>query len=342
MRRRSFLLAERGSPTIPAPATGSPDPARAAASASSGFGRLGDGGRGPEPGSPGTSAVQTSTKFPCPPRTRDRGPRSPEFPCLPQPSGRIPLRSQGRKPTRPSVWVRAAPARWRGTGKRPRETGAVNGEGGEGAGLRLPAGCTDPDPQRHREPAGGRGGWDLLLQAGAVPEGGGGAQGPPRSAFPPQPPAGPSGGTSPGSRAGPGASGRALDHPAAGALSRRCPASGGIAGSARRPEKANFVQPGLAFVGSLGKCGQGAGRQEARDRGRRYFNAPRGQGPQSGAVSTQLPFGWAFQIPASAGVALVGPGLASLLARVQLPVVALLSTSLRRQSSWFTLLKLLA
>lgn len=192
MRRRSFLLAERGSPAIPAPATGSPDPARAAASASSGFGRLGDGGRGPEPGSPGTSAVQTSTKFPCPPRTRDRGPRSPEFPCLPQPSGRIPLRSQGRKPTRPSVRVRAAPARWRGTGKRPRETGAVSGEGGEGAGLRLPAGCTDPDPQRHRESAGGGGGWDLLLQAGAVPEGGGGAQGPPRSAFPPQPPAGPS------------------------------------------------------------------------------------------------------------------------------------------------------
>lgn len=135
MRRRSFLLAERGSPAIPAPATGSPDPARAAASASSGFGRLGDGGRGPEPGSPGTSAVQTSTKFPCPPRTRDRGPRSPEFPCLPQPSGRIPLRSQGRKPTRPSVRVRAAPARWRGTGKKTpgNGRGQRGGWGGRGA-----------------------------------------------------------------------------------------------------------------------------------------------------------------------------------------------------------------
>lgn len=58
-----------------------------------------------------------------------------------------------------------------------------------------------------------------------------------------------------------------------GALSRRCPASGGIAGSARRP-RANFVQPGLSFVGSLGKCGQGAGRREARDRAADNYKAP--------------------------------------------------------------------
>lgn len=92
---QSFLLAERGSPGIPAPATGSPDPARAVASASLGFRRLGGGrgGRGPEPEGPESRAVRTSTKFPCPPPTRDPGPRSPELQCLPQPSGRIPLRA---------------------------------------------------------------------------------------------------------------------------------------------------------------------------------------------------------------------------------------------------------
>lgn len=94
------------------------------------------------------------------------------------------------------------------------------------------------------------------------------------------------------------------------------------------------------LFGSLGKCGQGAGRQEACDRSADTLKLYMGRAP-TGAVSTRLPFGWAGQISASAGFALVGPGLPSLLAWVHLLVVASLSTSLRKQPSWFSILGLL-
>lgn len=114
------------------------------------------------------------------------------------------------------------------------------------------------------------------------------------------PPAGPSGRTSPGCGAGvqgTGASGGALDLPAAGELSRRCPANGGIAGSARRPERANFVQPGLAFVGSLGKCGQGAGRQEARDRVVDTLKPHAVRAPSLGRCPRNCPLAGRFRSP---------------------------------------------
>lgn len=76
---QSFLLAERGSPAIPALATGSPDPAPAVASTSLGFSGLGEGGRGTESWGLEPSAFRTCTKFPCGPRTRDRGLRFPEL-----------------------------------------------------------------------------------------------------------------------------------------------------------------------------------------------------------------------------------------------------------------------
>lgn len=127
-RSHSFLLAERGSPTIPTPATGSPDPAPAVADTSSDFGGLGEGlgegGRGPEPEGPEPSAFRTCTKFPRGPQTLDRGPRSPELLCFTQPSDRIPLQSRvgsGASPAGP------AKARWRGTSNRPGEESAVSG-----------------------------------------------------------------------------------------------------------------------------------------------------------------------------------------------------------------------